>query len=138
LVLWAFCFFGVQRACNEDRFRIDDTSVHKAIREALANCLFNADYYRRGGVVVLKKLKEIALTNHGNFCIEIDEANSGGFLDPRNGAMLKSFNLMISVNSPTAASRTSFASGKIRSGRCRPFRSRLNRTASLYLCRYRR
>lgn len=26
-------------------FRVDDTPMHKAVREALANCLFNADYY---------------------------------------------------------------------------------------------
>ena len=29
--------------------RIDDTPVHKALREALANCLINADYYRSAG-----------------------------------------------------------------------------------------
>lgn len=30
--------------------RIEDTPVHKALREALANCLINADYYgTRGG-----------------------------------------------------------------------------------------
>ena len=75
-------------------FRVDDTPVHKAIREALANCLVNADYYGRGGVVVVKKRREITLTNPGNFRIGIDEAKSGGFSDPRNGAMLKFFNLI--------------------------------------------
>ena len=74
--------------------RIDDTPVHKAIREALANCLVNADYYGRGGVVVVKKRDEITLTNPGNFRISIDEAKSGGFSDPRNSAMLKFFNLI--------------------------------------------
>ena len=29
--------------------RIDDTPVHQALREALANCLVNADYYGRQG-----------------------------------------------------------------------------------------
>lgn len=74
--------------------RVDDTPVHKAIREALANCLVNADYYGRGGVVVVKKRGEITLTNPGNFRIGIDEAKSGGFSDPRNSAMLKFFNLI--------------------------------------------
>ncbi|HIY60976.1 MAG TPA: putative DNA binding domain-containing protein, partial [Candidatus Eisenbergiella pullistercoris] len=32
--------------------RIDDTPVHKALREALANCLINADYYGAWGVVI--------------------------------------------------------------------------------------
>ncbi|MBO4500765.1 MAG: putative DNA binding domain-containing protein [Clostridia bacterium] len=75
-------------------FRVDDTPVHKAIREALANCLVNADYYGRGGVVVVKKRGEITLTNPGSFRIGIEEAKSGGFSDPRNGAMLKFFNLI--------------------------------------------
>lgn len=78
----------------EGGFRVDDTPVHKAIREALANCLVNADYYGRGGVVIVKKRVEIILTNPGNFRIGIDEAKSGGFSDPRNGAMLKFFNLI--------------------------------------------
>lgn len=33
-------------------FRVDDTPMHKAVREALANCLFNADYHGVRGVVV--------------------------------------------------------------------------------------
>ena len=74
--------------------RVDDTPVHKAVREALANCLVNADYYGRGGVVIVKKRGEITVTNPGNFRIGIDEAKSGGFSDPRNGAMLKFFNLI--------------------------------------------
>jgi len=40
----------------EGRNRIDDTPVHKALREALANCLINADYYGTRGVVI-KKIK---------------------------------------------------------------------------------
>jgi len=35
--------------------RIDDTPVHKAVREALVNCLVNADYYGRCGLVVKRK-----------------------------------------------------------------------------------
>lgn len=34
--------------------RVDDTPVHQALREALANCLVNADYYGRQGLVILK------------------------------------------------------------------------------------
>ena len=75
-------------------YRVDDTPVHKAIREALANCLVNADYYGRGGVVVIKKRKEILLSNPGGFRIEIAAAKSGGLSDPRNGTMLKMFNMI--------------------------------------------
>ena len=35
--------------------RVDDTPVHQALREALANCLVNADYYGRQGLVIVKK-----------------------------------------------------------------------------------
>jgi predicted HTH transcriptional regulator len=74
--------------------RVDDTPVHQALREALANCLVNADYYGRQGIVVIKKKEEITFSNPGGFRIEIDAAKSGGVSDPRNGAMLKMFNLI--------------------------------------------
>ena len=41
--------------------RIDDTPVHKAIREALANCLVNADYYGVRGIVIKKEPDKIIL-----------------------------------------------------------------------------
>lgn len=74
--------------------RVDDTPVHQALREALANCLVHADYYGRQGLVVIKKRDSITLSNPGGFRIEIDAAKSGGVSDPRNGAMLKMFNLI--------------------------------------------
>ncbi len=74
--------------------RVDDTAVHQALREALANCLVNADYYGRQGLVVIKKRDGITISNPGSFRIEIDTAKSGGVSDPRNGAMLKMFNLI--------------------------------------------
>ena len=35
----------------EGAVRIDDTHVHKAIREALANCIVNTDFYLPRGIV---------------------------------------------------------------------------------------
>lgn len=78
----------------EGGVRVDDTSVHQALREALANCLVNADYYGRQGLVVIKKRDAITMSNPGNFRIEINTAKSGGVSDPRNGTMLKMFNLI--------------------------------------------
>ena len=75
-------------------YRVDDTPVHQAIREALANCLVNADYYGRQGLVILNKRGEITMSNPGVFRIEIDAAKSGGVSDPRNGTMLKMFNMI--------------------------------------------
>lgn len=74
--------------------RADDTPVHQALREALANCLVNADYYGRQGLVIIKKRDSIIMANPGGFRIEIDAAKSGGVSDPRNGTMLKMFNLI--------------------------------------------
>ena len=74
--------------------RVDDTDVHKALREALANCLVHADYYGRQGLVIIKKRDSITMSNPGSFRIEVDAAKSGGVSDPRNGAMLKMFNLI--------------------------------------------
>ena len=78
----------------EGGFRVDDTPVHKAIREALANCLVNADYYGRRGIVIVKQRDMITLSNPGDFRVELEEARSGGMSDPRNGIMMKMFNLI--------------------------------------------
>ena len=73
---------------------MDDTPLHQALREALANCLVNADYYGRQGIVIIKRHDGISFSNPGDFRIEIDAAKSGGISDPRNSTMLKMFNLI--------------------------------------------
>lgn len=74
--------------------RIDDTPVHKAIREALANCLVNADYYQPRGVVVIRDMEALDISNPGCFRVPIATAMSGGVSDPRNVTILKMFNLI--------------------------------------------
>lgn len=78
----------------EGGFRVDDTPVHKAVREALVNCLVNADYYGRRGLVIVKKRGLITMSNPGDFRMDLAEARSGGVSDPRNGVMMKMFNLI--------------------------------------------
>lgn len=73
--------------------RVDDAAEHQALRKALANCPVNADYYGRQGLVIIKKQDSITMSNPGGFRIEIDAAKSGGVSVPRDGAMLKMFNL---------------------------------------------
>ena len=46
--------------------RIDDTPVHQAIREALANCLANTDFYLPRGVVIKKDADSIIMENPGS------------------------------------------------------------------------
>ena len=51
--------------------------------------MFNADYYGRQGLVIIKKKNEIVLSNPGGFRVDIDEAKSGGISDPRNYTLMK-------------------------------------------------
>ena len=78
----------------ENGARVDDTPVHTALREALANCLVNADYYGRQGIVIVKTKTNISFSNPGNFRLDIEEAKSGGVSDPRNSSLIKMFNLI--------------------------------------------
>ena len=78
----------------EGAIRIDDTPVHKALREALANCLINADYHGEGGVVIKSYTDKITLENPGGLRLEIGEALSGGLSVPRNEVLMKIFNLI--------------------------------------------
>lgn len=72
----------------------DRGSVFSALREALANCLINADYYGQEGIVITKTASVITMSNPGDFRIGIDDAKSGGRSDPRNGAVMRMFNLI--------------------------------------------
>lgn len=74
--------------------RVDDTSVHKALREALANCLINADYHGLRGVVIRKEPNKLVLANPGYVRTGKKQMRLGGESDPRNKALMKMFNLI--------------------------------------------
>ncbi len=74
--------------------RIDDTPVHKALREALANCLINADYYGTRGVVIKKDQDQIIFENPGYIRTGKEQMRKGGESDPRNKTLMKMFNLV--------------------------------------------
>lgn len=74
--------------------RIDDTPVHKALREALANCLINADYHGLRGVVIRKESDKLILANPGYIRTGKKQMRLGGESDPRNKALVKMFNLI--------------------------------------------
>ncbi|MBO5335886.1 MAG: hypothetical protein J6A94_01985 [Lachnospiraceae bacterium] len=77
-----------------DEEESDDTSVHSALREALGNCLVNADYYGKGGIVIVKKKNMITLSNPGGLRIDIKDVKGGGVSDPRNAALNKMFHFI--------------------------------------------
>ena len=74
--------------------RLDDTPIHEALREALANCVSNADFYGERGLVIRNNIDSIVLENPGIFRIELREALSGGVSSPRNAVILKMLNLL--------------------------------------------
>lgn len=74
--------------------RIDDTPVHKALREALANCLINADYHGLRGVVIKKEADKIIFANPGYIRTGKKQMRLGGESDPRNKSLMKMFNLI--------------------------------------------
>lgn len=74
--------------------RVDDTPVHKALREALANCLVNTDFYVPRGVVIKKERDLLILENPGYIRTGKEQMRKGGESDPRNKALMKMFNLI--------------------------------------------
>lgn len=74
--------------------RIDDTPVHKALREALANCLMNADFYGTCGVVIRLEDHKLTFENPGYIRVGKKQILRGGISDPRNKGLMKMFNLI--------------------------------------------
>lgn len=74
--------------------RIDDTPIHKLLREATTNAMVHADYNGRQGIVITKDNNGFVFANPGRMRISVAEAISGGVSDPRNSTMLKMFSLI--------------------------------------------
>ena len=74
--------------------RIDDTPVHKAIREALANCIANADFNFPRGIVILKDSDKITIENPGSIITGKPQMLKGGISEPRNKSIMKMFNII--------------------------------------------
>ncbi|EPY2282359.1 RNA-binding domain-containing protein [Clostridium sporogenes] len=74
--------------------RQEDTRVHEAVREAVANALIHADYRLPRGIVIEKGKTYFKVSNPGNLRITREEALKGGISDPRNQNIFKMFNLL--------------------------------------------
>ena len=83
---------GISVPFNPDD--VNRTLIHNALREALANCLINADYYGRQGIVIIQRPDRITLSNPGGFRIDVETAKSGGVSDPRNSGLIRMFHLI--------------------------------------------
>jgi len=74
--------------------RVDDTPVHKIIREAVTNSCAHADFYGRRGLVISKTKDGFTFANPGSMRMAKKVAIGGGVSDPRNGTVLKIFSLI--------------------------------------------
>ena len=73
---------------------MDDTPVHKAVREALVNCLVNTDYFLPCGVVIKKEDDKLVIENPGSIRTGKKQMLRGGISDPRNKTLMKMFNMI--------------------------------------------
>ena len=78
----------------KDMVRVENTSLHDAAREALVNCLANADYFGRGGIVIKKNIDSIVFENPGSIRVGKKQMIQGGISDPRNKNIMKMFTLL--------------------------------------------
>ena len=74
--------------------RVEDTPVHEALREALANTLIHADYSGRVSVMVVKRPDMFGFRNPGRMRIPPELAIHGGNSDCRNRRLQTMFQLV--------------------------------------------
>jgi len=74
--------------------RQDETPVHVALREALANALVHADYSERASLLVVKRPDMFGFRNPGLMRIPVEIALHGGEPDCRNRHLHKMFRLV--------------------------------------------
>ena len=68
--------------------RIDETPVHKAVREAFVNLIIHADYLMDAGTLkIVKRNKSFEFTNPGILKLPIEDIFRGGNSKPRNPHM---------------------------------------------------
>lgn len=82
------------KIASDNVTRDDDTSVHKALREVLANALIHADYHGRRGIVIDKYPKRLEVSNPGTLRMSKSVAIAGGTSDARNGKIFNIFSLV--------------------------------------------
>lgn len=72
----------------DNQQRVDDTPIHKAIREAFANMIIHSDYLLDAGTLkILKKQDEFIFTNPGSLKLSVEEIFKGGNSKSRNPNM---------------------------------------------------
>lgn len=68
----------------EGMVRVDDTPVHKAVREAIVNMMIHSDYLINGVLKVVKTDKGFVFSNPGNLKLPVQTIYEGGHSVARN------------------------------------------------------
>lgn len=89
---------GVKNPAAGRAQKNSETPVHRAIREALVNCLVNADYQEKQGVIVQKEGNKITFENPGNFRVDREKILEESISDPRNPELIQMFHLIKAGN----------------------------------------
>lgn len=71
--------------------RMEETSAHIALREALANCLIHCNYAQQGNILVVGRRNEITMRNPGCMLISVAEFYAGSHSICRNPILQKLF-----------------------------------------------
>lgn len=82
------------RLASDNVTRIDETSAHVGLREALANALIHAAWNREGNIVVERTPNKISIYNPGRMLISLEQFMEGGRSVCRNPYLQKMFSLI--------------------------------------------
>jgi ATP-dependent DNA helicase RecG len=77
-----------------DLFRVDDTIIHQALREALTNALIHADYQGIGGIIIERFRSRIEMSNPGSLLISYEQLLHGGVSECRNRNLQQMFQMI--------------------------------------------
>jgi len=78
----------------EGMVRVDDTPVHKAIREAIVNMMIHSDYLITGVLKIIKTDKGFSFSNPGNLKLPISTIYEGGHSVARNPRIQTMFRMI--------------------------------------------
>lgn len=79
---------------NKKLMTIEDTDIHKSIREALTNSLVHFQLDETGSILIEKRKNYYKFANPGLMRVTIKDAFKGGQSDPRNPILHRMFSLL--------------------------------------------
>lgn len=75
----------------KDGLNVGKSLLFQAVREAVLNAVFNADFSLPGGIKVALSPREVLVRNPGYLMLPLERAMQGGFSNPRNPCLATIF-----------------------------------------------